>query len=79
MDGKKDGGLSDALFGREAGPESLADALFATRKQGGRPRGSKRPWTENLEECPACGSPFPAGGVCPGCGLHDEEMPWGRA
>ena len=22
------------------------------------------------------GSAFPAGGLCPGCGLHDEEMPW---
>lgn len=73
MDKKSDHPLLDALFGVDSEEESLVDLLFASPAQGSK----KRPWASAKEECPNCGSAFPAGGVCPGCGLHDEEMPWG--
>lgn len=39
-------------------------------------RNKKRPWQKNTEECPNCGTMYPAGGSCPGCGLHHDEMMW---
>lgn len=63
-------GLLEALFNVDNREESLADLLFPPSK---KPRGRKRPWAKNLEECRHCGSQMPAGGACPGCGLMDEE------
>ena len=69
--------LLDALFNIEPPKESdLADLLLG--KDGTSPSSSanKKRLGSNKEECPLCGCHFPSGGVCPGCGLHDEEMPW---
>lgn len=71
--------MLDALFNIEKPPDDTpAGILFGTDRQD-RPSapGRKRPWQSNKEECPNCGALFPSGGICPGCGLHDEEMPWG--
>lgn len=70
--------LLDALFNIEPPKEkALVDLLLG--KDGKSPLSSankKRLGRSNKEECPVCGRLFPSGGVCPGCGLHDEEMPW---
>jgi len=80
MKPEKEPGLLEAVFNIDPGWDSLPDELMApvsTRAQRKARRRRKRPWQKPSEECPNCGSAFPAGGVCPGCGLHDEEMPWG--
>ena len=71
-------GILEAIFNIDKPrEESLIDILFGTGKSN-KPSvpTQKRPWQSNKEECPNCGSFFPVGGTCPGCGLHDEEMPW---
>lgn len=80
MKPEKEPGLLEAVFNIDPGRDSLPDELMApvsTRAQRKARRRRKRPWQKPSEECPNCGSAFPAGGVCLGCGLHDEEMPWG--
>lgn len=76
MDQKRKPSLLDALFNVDPEEESLVDLLFRPA-QPNPSRAKKRPWQSDKEECPNCGSMFPVGGVCPGCGLHDSEMPWG--
>lgn len=77
----KNGGkrsMLDAVFNID-NPEtgSLADLLLGREDTGKAPKPRrKRPWQSAGEECPNCGTLFPSGGICPGCGLHDEEMPW---
>lgn len=60
-------GLLEELFNLDR-PEPL----FPDKEDGRRNSVKK-----GKEECPSCGSMFPPGGQCPGCGLMDEEMPWG--
>ena len=82
MDRKKEEhSILDASFDIEhQKEETIADILM------GRPSSSdesptkkkKRPWRSDKEECPNCGTLFVSGCVCPGCGLHDEEMPWSK-
>ncbi len=76
----KEPGLLEAIFDIDPGRESLLEELMAPvparAQRKARRRRRKRPWQKPLEEYPNCGSAFPAGGLCPGCGLHDEEMPW---
>jgi len=78
MKEKKGHTILDAIFIiEEPAEESLIDVLFGTgnsNKPSDQKR--KRPWQSNKEEYPSCGFLFPVGGTCPGCGLHDEEMPW---
>ncbi|NLX82990.1 MAG: hypothetical protein GXZ04_04145 [Clostridiales bacterium] len=76
MDKKQEPGILDALFDINPEDESLVDLLLSPGNSDA-PRKKKRPWQSDREECPNCGSMFPVGGVCPGCGLHDSEMPWG--
>lgn len=76
MEKKPEPSLLDALFDVNPVEESLVDLLLSPAQPPAR-RKKKRPWASAREECPNCGSLFPAGGVCPGCGLHDSEMPWG--
>ena len=76
MEKKPEPSLLDALFNIDPEEESLADLLLSPASSQ-KPRKKKRPWSSDREECPNCGSMFPAGGVCPGCGLQDSEMPWG--
>ena len=78
MKKKEEHGILDAIFNvNQPSKESLTDILFGARKSG-KPlnQSQKRPWLSNREECPNCGALFPSGGICPGCGLHDEQMPW---
>ena len=63
--------LWDTFFGTEE--ESLFDVLFSTKKE--EKRGKRY---LGQEECPNCGTLFTPGRTCPGCGLHDNEMPWGK-
>ncbi len=77
MDKKKEPGLLEALFNIDPEEESLVDLLLSPAKPDA-PRKKKRPWQTDKEECPNCGSLFSAGGVCPGCGLQDSEMPWSK-
>ena len=80
MKKKDEHSILDALFNVGKPPEeSLLDVLFGADKQD-KPSAParKRPWQSGREECPNCGTLFPAGGTCPGCGLQDEEMPWHR-
>lgn len=76
---KKDShSILDAIF-NVGNPEtdSLADILPGRADAGkASNKKRKRPWQSGKEECPNCGTLFPSGGICPGCGLHDEEMPW---
>lgn len=79
MNKKDEHSILDAIF--NLGPpedDSLEDILFGREtKDEASGRKCKRLWQSGKEECPNCGTLFPSGGVCPGCGLHDEEMPWG--
>ena len=67
---KKERGFLEELFGVDDKPS----LLFPDKK--GREGGRKKRQLSNLEECPNCGTLFPTGGSCPGCGLTDEEMSW---
>lgn len=78
MKKKDDHSILDAVFNiKKPTEKSLMDVLFG-KANSNKPSipTYKRPWQSNKEECPNCGSIFPAGGTCPGCGLHDEEMRW---
>ena len=65
-------GFLEELFNLDPTPSPW----FPERKKADAGTGKRR--LSNREECPACGTLFPAGGVCPGCGRTDEEMPWGE-
>ena len=69
---KKKPGFLEELFGLDAAPL----LLFPDKKKKETP-GRKKPLS-GREECPNCGSLFRVGGFCPGCGMTDEEMPWGE-
>lgn len=69
-------GILEEIFNIDPPRESW---LFdSPKKKDQSKRSGKRPWQSDKEECPNCGTMFPVGKTCPGCGLHDEEMPWGR-
>jgi acetone carboxylase gamma subunit len=67
---KKRGVLEEIFNIQDPGEQ---DPFFRHEKPARRP---KRPWVKNREECPECGSLYPVGGSCPGCGLHHDEMKW---
>ncbi len=80
MNRKKETPFLDALFNVDSSQPSLLDELFSpppTRQERkAMSKSNKRPFSRPIEECPNCGSAMAAGGTCPGCGLHDEEMNW---